>query len=248
MSAHAWHGHCDIARGKTNSPTATMEDNTQNKISTDDFQIRHYHHSELSTQQYAELAAVSRAAFAEHKVRGINMRDTEITPEEMRQNLCNHNDTVFIIYHGERMVGYARGSIAACAGQTALLAEGLATLPEYRGQSLGRRLVRVMEDWALSHGAQFARLDTSDKAVRIKSYHHSCGYKDWYYEHLPNRNYISIYMRKDYGQPYPPFKRLARLWTSWIKAHARYTRHGKNRLPFRAYGYLCGKLGIRAGL
>ncbi len=47
-----------------------MEDNTQNKISTDDFQIRHYHHSELTTQQYAELAAVSRAAFAEIKSGG----------------------------------------------------------------------------------------------------------------------------------------------------------------------------------
>lgn len=138
-----------------------------------DFHIQQYHHSELSTQQCTELAAVSRFAFAEHKIQGINMRDTEITPDEMRLNLCSHNDTVFILYHGERMVGYARGSISACSGQKALLTEGLATLPEYRGQSLGRRLVRAIEDWALSQGAQFARLDTSNRAERIKRYHHS---------------------------------------------------------------------------
>lgn len=210
--------------------------------------IKQYRCNELTAADFETLAAISRAAFAEHKQQGIDFRDTTITGDEMAQSLTQGGDTVFVYYLEGRAVGYCRGHIRCQDNTKHLLHDGIATMPECRKMHIGRKLTDEMEAWAVWEGAEYALLNTSDRAERIKAYHHAHGYKNWYYGHWSGKSYISVFMRKDLGKPYPRIKRLARLWASWIKVHARYTRHGKNRLPFRAYGYLCGKLGIRARL
>lgn len=208
-------------------------------------QIKSYKYNELTSKDFEELASISRAAFAEHKQQDINFRDTTITGDEMAQSLTQGRDTVFIFYLEERAVGYMRGHIKREDDTTYLFCDGIATLPECRKMHIGRKMADKMEAWAVQAGAKYALLNTSDRAERIKAYHHAHGYKDWYYGHWSGKSYISVFMRKDLGKPYPRIKRLVRVWTSWIKVHARYTSYGKNRLPFRAYRYLRSKLKIR---
>lgn len=208
--------------------------------------IKQYRYNELTAEDFDELATISRAAFAEHKLKGINFRDTTITGVEMAQSFTQGGDTVFIYYLERRAVGYCRGHIDSHGSAKYLLNDGMATMPECRKMHIGRKMTDEMEAWAVREGAEYALLNTSDRAKRIKAYHHAHGYKDWYYGHWSGKSYISVFMRKDLGKPYPRIKRLARLWASWIKVHARYTRYGKNRLPFRALRYLRDKLGIRS--
>lgn len=193
--------------------------------------IEHYHYSSLSPEQLEVIADVTRRAFAKYKEQGINMRGVTMTGERLLQSLREGDETVFLLYEEDVLVAYGRGMVQKDAdGVLFLRAEGLATLPECAGKGYASQLVKARETWAQEQGAAYARLDTSNRAEATKQYHHSRGYKDWYYRYFDGRSYISIYMRKDYGAPYPAWRRLLRLWCSYLWVRAQYTQQGRKTI------------------
>lgn len=208
--------------------------------------IQSIHYTELSAEQLEDLAGVARAAFAEYKADGINYMHITVTGEMLRKSMESDNQTAFIYTRGDgRVMGFCRGAVMSDENGKWLYAAGMAVLPECRRQGIGNKLVQYREDWARKQGATYARVGTSDRAPKPKAFHHKCGYKDWYYFHLAERSYIQIYMRKDFGEPYPTAKRLARLYSSWLLTRAIFTRKGELRLWYRLKTKLLGR-GILA--
>lgn len=207
----------------------------------DSHSIQRFHHSQLTPQQLDQLAAISRAAFAEYAPDGMNMRDITITGDELRESLERGNESVFIFMQESRPAGFCRGAVEQDGNLAVLRSEGIAVLPECRKRGIAFRLVAYMEQWAVSQSAAYARVDTACRAAGAKAFHHRCGNKDWHYMHFPERTYLSIVMRKDFSAPLPAFPRLLRLYSSWLLVHALFSRCGKERLWYRLKNKLLGK-------
>lgn len=205
-------------------------------------QIKSYKYNELTSKDFEELASISRAAFAEHGQRGINFRDTTITASEIAKSLAQENDTVFIFYIDGKTAGYTRGRLSRHKGKLVAYNDGIAVLPEHRGKQIGRLLNQEFHEWAKQGGALYATLSTSCRAQRIVAYHHSQGYKDWFYAYIAGKTYISVFMRKDFGKPSSRISRLLLLYTSWCVIHAMYTKYGQERILAKPLGYLLMKL------
>lgn len=203
--------------------------------------IQRFHHSELTESQLDELAAISRAAFAEYAPNGMNMRDVTITGNELCESLGKGDETVFIFMQGNRPAGFCRGAVEQDGNLAFLRSEGIAVLPECRKRGIATKLIAHMEQWAVSQGAAYAKVDTACRAAGAKAFHHRCGNRDWYYTHYPERMYTSIVMRKNFSAPLPAFPRLLRLYASWLLVHALFSRSGKERLWYRLKNKLLGK-------
>ena len=210
--------------------------------------IKQYNHNELTDSDFEELASLSRAAFAEHLKQDINFRDTTITGAEIKRDILRTGDTVFAYYLEGKMAGYARRIKIARESHVYVKCNGMATMPECRGLHIGRQLTEATLAWAKGQGAEYMLLDTSTRAKRIVAYHHDHGYKDWYYGHWPEKNYISVFMRRDLGKPYPAIMRIARLMASWCAIHNQYTYYGQERTIYKFWKTLRLKLRIRSRL
>lgn len=186
-------------------------------------------YDELTDAQYDELASMMRASFAEYASNDINMRGVTANGPDLRQELTEHGETLFLLYQGDSIVAYAKGHIVDYAGDRFLACEGVAVHPEFRRGGIGKLLATHREEWSKEQGATFALLGTAVKAKKAVAFHHRNGYKDWRYSHSWNRNYYSIFMRKDYGKPYPTLRRLAKLYVSWLLAHLTYSEKGSKR-------------------
>lgn len=196
--------------------------------------IEQYHFSEITPSLAEELALLNRSAYAKYKAQNINLRGVDITGEQLRCSIESEKRMTFIFFDGDKMVACTYGSIARDAqGVLFLYACGLACLPEYSKKGCAPFLVKARERWAKKQGAEYARLDTATRAEDTKKYHHACGYKDWYYGYWGGKHYISIVMRKDYGKPYPTWRRLLRLCCSYIRVRARYSEYGELTLLTR---------------
>lgn len=201
--------------------------------------IETLHHSELTPELYKSIVQVNYAAYAKYRATNINMRGLSMTWEQLAESLRRNDETVFLLYEGDSLAAYARGVVEPdAAGTLFLRAEGLAALPECEKKGYAPFLARKREKWAKKQGAQYARLDTCNRASETKQYHHASGYRDWYYRYLGGRNYISIYMRKDYGAPYPAYRRLLRLWATYLLVRSLHTEYGSLTL----FGRFVGKL------
>lgn len=201
--------------------------------------IEQYHHLEVSPDMYERLAAVHREAFAKYKDMGINMRGVVMTAASLREQMERVNETIFVMREGAEIVACIRGAIEKDIwGNTFLRGEGLAVMPACSKKGYGIFLVMAREKWAKKEGAQYARLDTSNRAEDTKKYHHSCGYKNWYYAYFQGRNYLSIYMRKDFGPAYPEVKRLARLCSSYLCIRMWHNQQGERTLICRARDFV----------
>lgn len=187
-------------------------------------------YDELSADCLAELAAVTRAAFAEYKQANINFRGMKMTAETLFASMAASKETVFIMRVGESIVAYCRGYMARENGVMCLHCETMAVLPSCRGQGYARRVASALEQWGLGLGAEYAMLDTSVFAHNALRFHRLRGYKPWYYRHYHQRTYISIHMRKDFGKPYPAYRRVARLWYSYLRVRLWHTRRGERTL------------------
>ena len=207
--------------------------------------IQFIHYTELSTELLEEMAGVVRAAFSEYMADGIFIQAATLTGDLLRERMERDNQTAVIYTREGRIMGVYRGTLMSDATGKWLYATGMAVLPECRKQGIGVKLVQGLEEWARQQGAIYASLCTSDRAPKPKAFHHKCGYKDWYYSHHAERSYIQIYMRKDFGEPYPAAKRLARLYSSWLLTRAIFTRKGELRLWYRLKTKLLGR-GILA--
>lgn len=207
--------------------------------------IQSIHYSELSAEQLEELAGIVRAAYSEYVADDIFIQNAMLTGEALRERMERDNQTAFIYKREGRIMGFCRGTLMSDATGKWLNSCALSVLPECRKQGIGVKLVQYREDWAKKQGAIYARLCTSDRAPKPKAFHHKRGYKDWYYFAYPDASYLLIFMRKDFGEPYPTAKRLARLYSSWLLMHAIFTRMGKQRLWYRLKTKLLGR-GILA--
>lgn len=203
--------------------------------------IQRFHHSELTESQLDELAAIARAAFAEYAADGINMRDVTITADELRESLAKGGESVFIFLQKERPAGFCRGAVEQDGDLAFLRSEGIAVLPECRKRGIAASLIEHMEQWAVSCGAAYTRVDTACHAVGARAFHRRCGNRNWYYMHFPGRAYLSIVMRKDFSEPLPAFQRQLRLYFSWLQVHALFTSKGGERLWLRLKNKLLGK-------
>lgn len=190
--------------------------------------IERYHYSELSLEYLELIADLTRRAFAKYKVQSINMRGVTMTGAKLQESLRKGNETIFVLYEEDMPVAYERGRVETDQwGVCRQCIEGLATLPECAGRGYASQLVKACEAWAIQQGAVYACVDTSNRAEATKKFYHSRGYQDWYYRHLKGRSYVSIYMRKDYGAPYPAWRRMLRLWVSHLRVRSQYTEYGQ---------------------
>lgn len=176
---------------------------TMSEGNTNQTAIQCLHYTELSAEQLEELARVARAAFDEYKADDIDYMHITVTGETPKKSMAGSDQTAFIYTREGRVVGFCRGAIITDENGKWLYAAGMAVLPECRRQGIGYKLMQYQEDWAKKQGAAYARVGMSNRAPKPKAFHHRCGYKDWYYFHLAGRSYIQIYMRKDFGEPYP---------------------------------------------
>jgi ribosomal protein S18 acetylase RimI-like enzyme len=107
-----------------------------------------------------------------------------ITPESVRQRLAESHRGWLCEVDG-RTVGFAMGD-----GQTGEMWV-IAVLRECEGRGIGRRLLRLVEDWLASEGWQEIWLTThTDEGVRAVGFYRQAGWVDWKIER-GNR-----YMRK----------------------------------------------------
>lgn len=192
-----------------------------------DRQIRIVAADELSEADYEILADVSRRSYEEFRSDDINARDVDMTVEQLRRLV--EGMTLFIMYIDGVVAGYARGLLRETEEGAQLDCEGNCSLPEYRRYSPGAMLTRAREKWAIEHGAVYSVLCTSCRAKKAIRYHHANGYKNWRYLHIDGKNYINIAMRKDYGKPYPTYKRLKHLLRTWLQVTWRYKSDGSPR-------------------
>lgn len=201
--------------------------------------IETLHHSELTPELCEQIVQVNYAAYAKYRATNINMRGLSMTWEQLAESLRRNDETVFLLYENDSLMAYARGVVEPdAAGTMYLRAEGLATVPQSARKGYASALVKAREAWAQKRGACYARLDTSHRAADTVNYHHSRGYRDWYYRYIGGRTYISIYMRKDYGTPYPAYRRLLRLWATYLLVRSQHTEYGSLTL----FGRFVGKL------
>lgn len=195
-------------------------------------------HDELTDAQYDEHAALIRAACSEYVSDGINLRGVAVDDGGLHEELARNSETAFIVYENGTPVAYARGYLHSYRGATFLSCKGVAVHPNCRRSGYGRIVAAKREEWAKAQGAAYAMLGTATTAEKAKAFHHRNGYKDWRYAHVWGRTYYSIFMRKDYGEPYPTLPRLARLYASWVITHLTYSKRGGKRPLFYVKGML----------
>lgn len=198
-------------------------------------------YNELPVEWLEQLAAVTREAFAEYGVQGINFRGVDMSADLLQRSLARTEQHIFILWIEGKIAGYCRGYIEKKDGYAVLKCEGIAIPPKYRNPMYARMLDRERERWGKAQGATCAVLNTSVKAASAKKFHHANGYKDYGYTHFEGKRYLSVLMRKDYGEPYPEARRRIGLVKSWLLMRLVFTRNGEERLWHRLKDRLLGK-------
>lgn len=206
-----------------------------------DYTIKQYNYDEPDEDLLETLAEITRAAFAEYSKDNINFRGVDMSADLLNRSIRRTEQTVFVLEKEGKPVAYCRGYMAASGGQAFLHCEGVAVHPSCRRQGLAEALTGERERWGKSQGAAYAVLNTSVKATKAKRFHHSHGYKDYGYTHFEGKRYLSVLMRKDYGEPYPETRRRIGLVKSWLLMRLLFTRNGEDRLWHRVKDKLLGK-------
>lgn len=194
----------------------------------------------LTPSEWEEILELTHAAFAEHQARGLRMSPCSITLVEHQKFL--ESCQIFQIRHNGVLVAYKAGFVVHHKDSTYFQVRLTCVSPESKGKGLGKRVHRLLEDWAVNQGCRYLLTDTSCKAAGSRAYHRACGFEDWYFKHWPTTNYYTIVLRKEL----PEGRRMSRkmryksLIQSYISVHFRYKENGEERMLYKWIKWLFG--------
>ena len=191
------------------------------------------HASKLEAEEWDEILKLTHAAFAEHLQKGICMFPCTASMEQYKEFLKDCQ--ISMIRIDGKLAAYKAGFIMNHPDHTHLQMRATSVHPSYKGKGLGKKVHRLLEDWATKEGCAYMQTDTSCKAKSSQAYHHSCGFEDWYYVSHPTTNYYSIVMRKELpeGRKMSRKLRYSSLVRSFLTIHLLYKANGQERSLYK---------------
>ncbi len=186
--------------------------------------------SELTPVEWSEMLELTHLAFGEHLRNGLNMGPCTMSLERFKEWLKGCQ--VFQIREDGELIAYKAGLVVRRIFDVYFQVRLTSVSPAKRKMGLGRRVHRLLEDWAVSQGCAFLQTDTSCEAKSSQAYHHSCGFEDWGYGSWKNTNYYTLILRKllPSGRKYNPLLRRIALSLSYVCCHLMYDRYGNERI------------------
>lgn len=97
---------------------------------------------------------------------------------------------VFVAEESERVIGV----LVLIKKKSGILMDNVAVLPEYQGQGLGHRLIRLAETRALEQGFQYLDMYTHELMTENIEMYKRFGYKET--KRCVEKGYRRVYMRK----------------------------------------------------
>lgn len=230
--------------GKESSFSPFFDDRSSHeykKMNDNNLIIRYANVDDLTSEDYEEMADVSRAAFAEYKRKlNLNFRGVTMRADYLREQ-AKKGVSFINMYHEGKLIAYCGMELHNDShGIACVHMQGIATHPQYRRLHLGRRLTQLFEQWGIEQGAAYFELNTSCKAVQALLFHRSNRYEPWAYTHFSTTNYYSVIMRKPVTLRWSEWRRRRSLVSTWIHTHLTWDEAGNRRRFGMAVRHLGG--------
>ena len=106
--------------------------------------------------------------------------DISTVENQIKKLSCDNKNHILAVYEDEntkKVIGFVHAQVyESVYSDTGLNILGLAVDPEFRGNGVGKKLMRYIEKYAMDNGISFIRLNSANHRVEAHKFYESIGY------------------------------------------------------------------------